>query len=167
MEATYKSIIRHLRIAPRKLRQITPLVKGMEIEEALDVLRYTPKKASRMVETALRSAHGNAKARSGGEVEALTIKSIRVDSGPQLRNAKRWIPKAMGRVGRIHPRTSHLEVVVAGELKEAPAGGEKKGRKKAAKTSAPVSRPAAKGARRGSKEAGKKAGATKGNKGKK
>lgn len=142
METTYSAKARYLRIAPRKLRRVAPLVRGKTLEDAISILKFMPKKASRLIETALRSAQGNAKDRSKGEVEGLIVTSVRVDNGPMLKNAKRWHPKAMGKVGRIHPRTSHLEVVITGEAKEAAAGqGKTVDKKNPKETVARVSSP--------------------------
>ena len=129
MEGTYRTTQRYLRVSPTKLRQVAALVRGKPLEEALALLRYVPKKAGRMMEGALRSVQGNAKDRSQGNVEGLVVSEVRVDEGPQQRDAKRWTPKAMGRVGRLRRRTSHLQVVVA---RRSGAGGETKQQEKPA-----------------------------------
>jgi len=113
MEGTFKASSRYLKISPRKLRQVAALVRGKPLDEALVLLRFVPNKGGRFLETALKSVLGNAKDRSKGNVEGLVIRQVRVDDGPQPRDTKRWIPKAMGRVGRMRRRTSHLQVMVA------------------------------------------------------
>ncbi len=113
MEGTFKASSRYLKISPRKLRQVAALVRGKPLAEAIALLRYVPKKAGRFMECALRSVLGNAKDRSKGNAEGLVVRAVRVDEGPQPRDAKRWTPKAMGRVGKLRRRTSHLQVVVA------------------------------------------------------
>ena len=113
MEGTFRATSRYLKISPRKLRQVAALVRGKPLDEAIAMLRYVPKKAGRLMEGALRSVQGNAKDRSQGEVSGLVIRDVKVDEGPPQRDAKRWMPKAMGRVGKMRRRTSHLQVVVA------------------------------------------------------
>lgn len=113
MEA--RAIIRHVHMSPRKMRVVANMVRGERVDLALNVLRFMPKKAARIIVKALESASANAEDKSGGEVDidALTIKTIYVDGGPTI---KRWMPRAMGRANRINHRTSHLTVVVSDGL---------------------------------------------------
>jgi large subunit ribosomal protein L22 len=106
MEA--KAIARYVRISPHKAREVADLIRGQEAEQALAILRYTPKKASRIIAKVLRSAIANADM-AGALVEELTITKIYVDEGPRL---KRWRPRAFGRATRILKPTSHITVVV-------------------------------------------------------
>ncbi|HCF59993.1 MAG TPA: 50S ribosomal protein L22 [Myxococcales bacterium] len=104
--------LRHLRIAPRKVRLIADLIRGQPVGKALAVLRYTPKAAAQPVEKLLRSAIANAEDLSKGQVDVdrLFVKTIYVDQGPALR---RFLARAMGRATRVNKKTSHVTVVLS------------------------------------------------------
>ncbi|MFQ6092142.1 MAG: 50S ribosomal protein L22 [bacterium] len=109
----YRAKARYVRISPRKMRQVADLVRGKDVEEALNILHFTLKAASTHVEKTIRSAAANAVNMAGStrvKVEDLYIKEVQVDGGPSL---KRFRPRAMGRAARILKRTSHLSVVLA------------------------------------------------------
>ena len=104
-----KAITRYVRIAPRKARLVTELIKGKPVEEALTILRFVPKKAARLVDKTLRSAVANAEQNPNIDVDTLYIKRIFVDGGPTM---KRCRPRAMGRATKIIKRTSHITVIL-------------------------------------------------------
>lgn len=104
-----KAITRYVRIAPRKARLVTDLIKGKPVEEALTILRFVPKKAARLVDKTLRSAVANAEQNPNIDVDTLYIKRIFVDGGPTM---KRWRARAMGRATKIIKRTSHITVIL-------------------------------------------------------
>jgi large subunit ribosomal protein L22 len=104
-----RAVTRYVRIAPRKARLVTELIKGKPVEEALTMLRFVPKKAARLVDKTLRSAVANAEQNPNIDVDTLYIKRIFVDGGPTM---KRWRPRAMGRATKIIKRTSHITVIL-------------------------------------------------------
>ena len=104
-----KAVTRYVRIAPRKVRIVTELVKGKSAEEALTILKFLPKKAARLVSKTLQSAVANAEQNPNVDVDTLYIKRIYVDGGPSM---KRWRARAMGRATRILKRSSHITVVL-------------------------------------------------------
>ena len=104
-----RAVTRYVRIAPRKARLVTELIKGKPVEEALTILRFVPKKAARLVDKTLRSAVANAEQNPNIDVDTLYIKSIFVDEGPTM---KRWRARAMGRATRILKRSSHITVIL-------------------------------------------------------
>ena len=109
----YTATSRYVRMSPRKMRRVVDLVKGKDVEDALNLLHFTLKAASTPVEKTIRSAAANAVNTAGStrlRVEDLYIKKVRVDVGPTL---KRFRPRAMGRATRILKRTCHLSVVLA------------------------------------------------------
>ena len=111
MEA--RAIKRYIRQSPRKVRQIVDLIRGVEVEKALNILHFSPKKASLAVEKTVRSAVSNLMNSEGGSglsPEVLFVKTIFVDEGPTVR---RWRAGSMGRASIIRRRSSHLTVVVA------------------------------------------------------
>jgi large subunit ribosomal protein L22 len=107
MEARAKS--RFVRIAPRKARLVVDLIRGRNVEDALSVLDFTPKKAARIIAKTLRSAVANAENTKNLDVDRLVVKQAFVDEGP---TQKRTLPRAQGRATRIFKRTSHVTVVV-------------------------------------------------------
>jgi large subunit ribosomal protein L22 len=104
-----KAVTRYVRIAPRKVRIVTELVKGKSAEEALTILKFLPKKAAGLVGKTLQSAVANAEQNPNIDVDTLYIKSIFVDEGPRM---KRWRARAMGRATRIIKRSSHITIIL-------------------------------------------------------
>ena len=104
-----KAKLRFLRISARKTRLVADLVRGKHVEEAINILSFTPRAASEPVRKLIESAVANAEAKDA-DVDALYVKEITVDEGPTLR---RFRPRAMGRATRINKRTSHVTCVLA------------------------------------------------------
>ncbi len=110
-----KAKAKYVSVSPRKVRQVAQLLKGKGVEEALNVLHFSIKAPSHVLEKTLRSAVANAmygeeSERGGRGAETLAVKEIRVDEGPM----RKWMrPRAMGRATRIRRRSSHIMVVVA------------------------------------------------------
>jgi large subunit ribosomal protein L22 len=111
MEA--RAIARNVRISPRKGRLVADLIRGKQVEEALTILKFTPKKAARILMKTVRSAIANATDTQNVDPDALYIKRIYVDGGPIL---KRFMPRAHGRATPIRKRSSHFTVVVEERL---------------------------------------------------
>lgn len=106
--ASFTSIHRYARISPRKARLVTGLIAGRHVEEALDLLKFTPKRASVMVDKVLRAAMADADEQEAN-VRSLFVHEARVDCGPTI---KRFHPKDRGRAHSILKRTSHIVVTV-------------------------------------------------------
>ncbi|MBW1678634.1 MAG: 50S ribosomal protein L22 [Deltaproteobacteria bacterium] len=104
-----QAVARHIRMSPRKVRYVVDLVRGKKVEEALDILTFTPRRASPVISRLLKSAIANAGQNESIDVDTLYIKKIFVDGGPTL---KRFRPRAMGRATTIRKRTSHITVVL-------------------------------------------------------
>jgi len=102
--------LKHARISPQKCRLVADQVRGMPVEKALELLTFSPKKASAIVKKLLESAIANAEHNEGADIDELKVSSIFVDEGPTM---KRWRPRAKGRVNQILKRTSHITVTVA------------------------------------------------------
>ena len=107
MEA--RAVTRNVRISPQKARLVANLIRGKQVEEALTILRFTPKKAARILDKTLRAAIANAADTQNVNPDALYVKLTYVDGGTTL---KRFIPRAHGRATPIRKRTSHFTVVV-------------------------------------------------------
>ena len=98
--------------SPRKMRLVADLVRGEKVERALNILRFSPKEASRRLEKLLLSAVANWQAKNeDADVEAaeLFVKEIRVDGGSML---KRLRPAPQGRAHRIRKRSNHVTLVL-------------------------------------------------------
>lgn len=102
-----KATLCHLRMSPRKVRLVIDLIRGRSVEEALNILTFSPKAASEPVGKLLKSAVANADAKGGYDLDNLFIKTATVDEGLTW---KRWLPRAMGRATRIRKRTSHVHI---------------------------------------------------------
>ncbi|MBU2235633.1 50S ribosomal protein L22 [Patescibacteria group bacterium] len=109
-----KAKLSRLKIAPRKVRLVINVVKGMDVEKAEHQLQFMQKGAVAPVLKLLKSAIANAVNNSKLEKNNLYIKEITANDGPVL---KRWKPRAFGRATEILKRSSHVEIVL-GELKE-------------------------------------------------
>ncbi len=107
MEA--KAIARFVRIAPRKAQVVIDLVRGKNVDEALTILKFTPKSASTIVEKVVKSAVANAENNYNMDRDSLYIAEIYANQGPTMR---RFRPRAQGRATTIRKRTSHIGVVL-------------------------------------------------------
>ena len=113
MEA--RAIAKYIRMSPRKVRQVVDMIRGRSVEDALNILHFTPKRSSAPVEKVLHSAVSNAmnqEEASKLSPEDLFIKSVWVDQGPTMR---RYKPGPMGRASIIRKRFCHVSVVVSDE----------------------------------------------------
>lgn len=120
-----------VRISASKARETARHIQGLPAGDALDLLRFSPRKAAKLVGKTLKSAVANAENNNGLSVESLVVKSALINEGPAF---KRFQPKARGMAGRIRKRTSHIHITVA-EREEKPAKAPKKtaAKKQAAK----------------------------------
>jgi large subunit ribosomal protein L22 len=84
-------------------------IRGCGVEDALNILRFTPKRSAAVIAKTLRAAIANAENTQSVDVDRLYIKRITVDEGGMW---KRFIPRAMGRATRVRKRLSHVTVVV-------------------------------------------------------
>ena len=110
-----QAMARHARMSPQKARLVIDLIRGHRAEEALQILRYTKKRAAHDIEKVLRSAIANAerKAEDAGaslDVDELYVSSCCVNEGARW---KRLRPAPMGRAFRYQKRTAHIVVIVA------------------------------------------------------
>lgn len=106
MEITAK--LSQYRQAPRKVRLVGTLLKGMPVETALLELKHRTKRVAPVFHKLVLSAVANAKAQ-GIDAKSLTVKGIRVDQGPILKRSR---PRAQGRAFPIHKHTSHIVVTL-------------------------------------------------------
>jgi large subunit ribosomal protein L22 len=119
MEA--KAINRYVGTSPRKMRLVIDLIRGKSVPEALHILHFSPKHASKVAEKVLRSAVSNLQNKDEGgrlEPEEIVVKLASVDGGMTM---KRISPAPMGRAFRIRKRSNHITIVVASKEAKKPA----------------------------------------------
>ncbi|MBL7218859.1 MAG: 50S ribosomal protein L22 [Phycisphaerae bacterium] len=104
----WRAAHRFARISPRKVKLMTDLIRGRDVQEALNVLKFMPQRAAVMVSQVLTSAVANAN-EAEADVDKLYVETAKVDEGPTM---KRFRPKDRGRAHPIMKRTSHITVVV-------------------------------------------------------
>jgi len=110
-----KAIAKGVRMSPRKVAVVAALVRGRSVEEALTILEHTPRRSALAVSKVIASAKANADHNHGYKPGTLQITEISVTSGPRI---KRYRPAAHGRALPFQRRSSHIRVVVDGELRE-------------------------------------------------
>jgi large subunit ribosomal protein L22 len=101
---------KYIRQSPYKIRLVLNLIRGLPVSEALDILKFTKRKASDEITKVIKSAMANAENNFGLNSNDLYISKAIADEGPTL---KRFRPRARGRAGRINKRTSHLIIELA------------------------------------------------------
>ena len=106
----YRAMQRHADMSARKIRPFATLIRGKAADEALEMLRFYPNKAARLLEAVLKSALGNAEDRGARDVDDLVVSESRVDGGPIM---KRIMPRARGSANPIKRRYAHVIVAVS------------------------------------------------------
>jgi len=109
----YYAVLRNCPTSPRKMRLVTDMIKGVEVNKALDMLKFSSKEASDKVEKLLLSAIANWQTKNEGariEESNLVVKEAKVDVS---RTLKRIQPAPQGRAHRIKKRSNHVTVVIA------------------------------------------------------
>ncbi len=109
-----KAALKYLRIAPRKVRLLTDLIRGKKVEEARTLLNFSLKRGSQPLKKLLEGAIANARHNFQLEEKGLWISEIKVDEGPKL---KRWRARARGRAAEIQKKTSHVSLILSGDKK--------------------------------------------------
>ena len=116
MEA--RAINRYIGTSPRKMRLVIDLIRGKSVDEALHILHFSPKHASKVAEKVLRSAVSNLQNKDdAGRLEPgdIVVRQAYVDAGATM---KRISPAPMGRAFRIRKRSNHVTIVVAAKKEE-------------------------------------------------
>ena len=117
-KSRYQAILRNCPTSPRKMRLVTDLISGLEVNKALDVLKFSPQEASRRMEKLLLSAIANWQSKNEGvriEETNLYVKLIHVDGG---RSLKRLQTAPQGRAYRVRKRSNHVTLVLDSKIKE-------------------------------------------------
>ena len=104
-----KAILRGVRLSEQKGRLVADLIRGKKVDQALNTLAFTPKKAAQIIKKVLESAIANAEHNDGADIDELRVKSIMVEQGPSL---KRFSARAKGRGNLIVKPTCHIYITV-------------------------------------------------------
>ena len=109
MATETKAIVRGVRLSADKGRLVADMIRGKKVDQALDTLTFTQKKAAGIIKKCLESAIANAEHNDGADIDELRITSIYVEQGTVL---KRFSARAKGRGARISKGTCHIYVTV-------------------------------------------------------
>ena len=107
MEA--KATLKYARISARKVKIVADLIRGKNVDEALAIVKFTPKASSDIIEKLLKSAIANAENNQGMSAENLYIEECYASQGPIMKRIK---PRAQGRAYRIEKRMCHITIVL-------------------------------------------------------
>ena len=112
------AVLKNVPTSPRKMRYVTELIRGQEVNKALDILKFSKQEASRRLEKLLLSAIANWQAKNEGvrlEESDLYVKEVQVDGGRILRRIQ---PAPQGRAYRIRKRSNHVTLVLGSRKQE-------------------------------------------------
>lgn len=104
--------LRYARVSPQKCRLVADQIRGKSVAQALNILRFSPKKSAAMLHKVLESAIANAEHNHGADVDELRVATVEIDGAPLY---TRYRARAKGRGNRIIKRNSHITVRVADE----------------------------------------------------
>ncbi len=104
-----KAIARGVRLSSDKGRLVADMIRGKKVDQAINILSFTQKKAAGIIKKALESAIANAEHNDGADIDELKVKTIYVEQGTTL---KRFTARAKGRGNRISKPTCHIYVTV-------------------------------------------------------
>jgi|TARA_B100000902_G_scaffold44273_1_gene51855 large subunit ribosomal protein L22 len=103
------AILKGVHISPQKARLVADLIRGKKVDNALNILNFSPKKGAEIIKKVVESAIANAENNNGADIDELRIKTIYINKGEVL---KRIRAQSKGRAGRIIKPTSHITVTV-------------------------------------------------------
>ena len=107
-----RAYLKGARLSPQKAGLVADQVRGLEVEQALDVLSFSKKKGADIIKKLLNSAISNAENNHNADIDKLRIKSLIVNQGMRLKRIK---PRARGRADRITKPTCHIEIILTDE----------------------------------------------------
>jgi large subunit ribosomal protein L22 len=108
----WRSSCRYAAMSPRKVRLVTELIAGRSVQDAMDILKFTRKRAAPMVDKVLRAAVADADEQQA-DVDNLYVREARVDDAGVRIGTRRWIPKDRGRAHPIRKKACHIYVAVS------------------------------------------------------
>lgn len=101
--------LKNARLSAQKCRLVADLIRGKSVDEALNILAFSPKKGAELMKKVLNSAIANAEHNEGADIDTLLVATVFVDKGPSL---KRFMARAKGRGNRIEKQTCHITLTV-------------------------------------------------------
>jgi len=110
-----QALMRYAHMSPKKVREITRVIQGRSASEALELVRFIPRKSARLVAKTLKSAVANAENNNELSVESLIVKRAIVEQGPVL---KRFKAAARGSAAPRRKKMSHIRIVLSDEAKQ-------------------------------------------------
>lgn len=106
-----KATAKFVRVSTRKTREVAALIRGKKVEEAIAILKFTPRKGAEAIEKVIKSAVANAEENHKiRDVTRFRISELRIEMGPPM---KRFTPRAYGRASLLRKPTTHIKVVIA------------------------------------------------------
>lgn len=105
---------KYIRISPKKAREVADVIRGKNARVALEMVKAMPQASADVFKKVIASAMANAENNFNLDKDALTVSTVMVDGGPTL---KRWQPRAKGAAFSIKKRTSHITLIVSGDVK--------------------------------------------------
>jgi large subunit ribosomal protein L22 len=105
-----RAYTKHARMSPKKVREVARAIQGMNAVEALNTLKFVPRKSARLLEKTLKSAIANAENNHDLDGDSLTIHRAIIQEGPAF---KRFRPAARGSAHPYKKRTSHIEIILS------------------------------------------------------
>src|SRR3954454_1106721 len=105
----YTAKHRYADVAPRKMQPLASMIRGMNVDEAIEALKFLPNRGARLIEAVVKSAVGNAEDQGARNIEDLVVQECRIDGGPMF---KRIRPRARGTAFGIKRRLAHIVVAV-------------------------------------------------------
>jgi len=110
-----QALTRYAHMSPKKVREITRIIQGRTASEAIELVRFIPRKSARLVAKTLKSAVANAENNNELSVESLIVKRALVEQGPVL---KRFKAAARGSAAPRRKKMSHIRIVLSDEAKQ-------------------------------------------------
>ncbi len=104
-----KAKLKYTRVGAQKARLVADLIRGKDVSEALQSLKFLDKKSALLMTKLINSAVANAEQKKVIDLDKLFIKTLYVDAGPVM---KRYVPRAQGRAAEIRKKTSHINLVL-------------------------------------------------------
>lgn len=111
---TVAAKLKYARLSPQKCRLICDIIRGLPVEKAINILKFSNKKAAAVVKKVLDSAIANAEHNEGANIDELRVKTIFADQGSTLRRVQ---ARAKGRATRLSKPTCHITVIVSDEMR--------------------------------------------------
>ena len=103
------AVLKNARVSAQKARLVADLIRGKSVEQALNILTFSPKKSAELLKKVLESAIATAEHNEGADIDTLKVATVYVDKGPSL---KRFSARAKGRGNRIEKQTCHITLFV-------------------------------------------------------